>query len=132
MRGYGVRDVDQPRRRSRISAEHAAARRAYDFIARVRNEAHFATGRRTDLLSLDLQPALASGLGYVAKRGIIASELFMRDYYRRAQELRGFRQLRAAGRRPAPRPSPLRASTQAAARGRYEVRDGRLLPRAAG
>ncbi|HEV8630973.1 MAG TPA: ACT domain-containing protein, partial [Thermoanaerobaculia bacterium] len=52
-----------------------------------RNEAHFATGRKTDLLSLELQPDLASNLGYQAKGGLLASEIFMRDYYRRASEL---------------------------------------------
>jgi [protein-PII] uridylyltransferase len=132
---YGCRDVDQLLAAGFVSpAEHATARRAYDFISRVRNEAHFATSRRTDLLSLDLQPALASGLGYVAKRGIIASELFMRDYYRRAQELRRFCEaflLRVAG----PSSSRSRFSLRPKAvgpRGRYEVRDGRLLPRTKG
>ena len=45
------------------------------------------TSRRagaTDLLTLDLQPELASGLGYAPRGGLLASELFMRDYYRRA------------------------------------------------
>ncbi len=74
--------------------EYVAARRAYDFLCRVRNEAHFTTGRKTDFLTLDLQPELAQGLGYKARGGLLASEQFMRDYYRRASELhevcRGF------------------------------------------
>jgi [protein-PII] uridylyltransferase len=68
-------------------AEHRVARRTSDFLWRVRNEAHFSTGRRTDFLSLDLQAELAPRLGYQAKRGLLDSELFMRDYYRRATEL---------------------------------------------
>src|SRR5262249_61205340 len=79
---FGCRDVEQLQAEGLIApAEYGAARRAYDFMARVRNEAHFATGRRADLLSLDLQPVLAAGLGYGAKRGIAASALFLRDYY---------------------------------------------------
>jgi [protein-PII] uridylyltransferase len=70
--------------------EHRLVRRAYDYLLRVRNEAHFATGRRTDLLSLDLQDELARRLGYLPKGGMLGSELFMRDYYRRASELAEF------------------------------------------
>lgn len=68
-------------------SEYRVVRRASDFLWRVRNEAHFATGRRTDLLTLDLQAELAERLGYRDKRGLLASESFMRDYYRRATEI---------------------------------------------
>lgn len=88
---FGCRGLDDLRADDHISgAEYASARRAYDFIARVRNEAHFATGRQTDLLTLDLQVVLAPNLGYESKRGLLASELFMRDYYVRASELHQF------------------------------------------
>ncbi len=68
-------------------ADYAAVRRAYDLLLRVRNEAHFATGRKTDLLTLDLQAELAARLGYRDRGGLLASELLMRDYYRRASRL---------------------------------------------
>jgi [protein-PII] uridylyltransferase len=88
---YGARELDDLRATDHISgAEYATARRAYDFIFRVRNEAHFSTGRRTDLLTLDIQPQVAAGLGYEPKRGLEASEIFMRDYYQRANELHRF------------------------------------------
>ncbi len=88
---YGARGLDDLRAADYISgAEYAAVRKAYDFIFRVRNEAHFSTGRRTDLLTLDLQPQVAAGLGYESKRGLEASEIFMRDYYQRASELHRF------------------------------------------
>ena len=67
--------------------EYAALRRAHDFLLRVRNEAHFATGRKTDLITLDLQGDLATRLGYTPRGGLLASELLMRDYYRRAFKL---------------------------------------------
>src|SRR5262249_45863 len=88
---HGCRVLDDLRAEDHISgAEYAAARRAFDFIARVRNEAHFSTKRRADLITLELQPALAANLGYKDKRGLLASELFMRDYYQRANELHNF------------------------------------------
>jgi [protein-PII] uridylyltransferase len=67
--------------------DYAAARQAYDFLLRVRNEAHFTTGRKTDLLTLDLQGELARHLGYHDRGSLLASELLMRDYYRRAFRL---------------------------------------------
>jgi [protein-PII] uridylyltransferase len=88
---FGCRNLDDLRAEDFISGtEYGAARRASSFIARVRNEAHFATGRRADLITLELQPTLASNLGYKDKRGLLASELFMRDYYQRANELHQF------------------------------------------
>ncbi len=106
--------------------EHRRTRRAYDFLLRVRAEAHFATGRKTDVLTLDLQPAVAKSLGYEASRGLLASELFMRDYYRRASELH--ETFRSVVRRPpaaAPRRLFATLTKRRPARD-FEVRDGRL------
>ncbi|RMG52076.1 MAG: hypothetical protein D6723_09385, partial [Acidobacteria bacterium] len=84
---FGCRTLEDLRAEALISgAEYAAIDRAYNFVARVRNEAHFCTGRRTDLLTLDLQPTLAAHLGYESKRGLLASERFMREYYERAHD----------------------------------------------
>ncbi len=60
---------------------------AYDFLLRVRNEMHFATTRRTDLLSLDLQQQVARSFGYTDNSELQASESFMRDYYLHARRL---------------------------------------------
>lgn len=122
---YGLSRLDDLRAEDAISgAEYASSRRAYDFVSRVRNEAHFLTGRATDLLSLDLQPQVAAGLGYEAKRGLLASEIFMRDYYQRAQELNDFCASflsRSTARRRA-----RRDSTRMEIAASYEVRQGRL------
>ncbi|HEY6333203.1 MAG TPA: [protein-PII] uridylyltransferase [Blastocatellia bacterium] len=88
---FGCANLDALRAEDHISGqEYSSARRAYEFIMRARNEAHFLTGRKTDLLTLDLQPAVATGLGYKAGRGLLNSELFMRDYYQRARDLHQF------------------------------------------
>lgn len=88
---WGFKDLDELLRAGLVTTNvHARALRAYDFILRVRNEAHFQTGRRTDLIALDLQPSLAQHLGYSDQRSASASEIFMRDFYMRAQELQRF------------------------------------------
>ncbi|MFN0087382.1 MAG: [protein-PII] uridylyltransferase [Blastocatellia bacterium] len=61
---------------------------AYDFLLRARNELHFMTGRKGDLLSLDLQPQVARNLRYEDGGEQQASELFMREYYLQAKRLR--------------------------------------------
>lgn len=60
---------------------------AYDFLLRVRNEIHFLTNRKSDLLSLDLQQQVARNLNYEDTPQQQASELFMRDYYLHARRL---------------------------------------------
>ncbi|MGH2609887.1 MAG: HD domain-containing protein, partial [Tepidiformaceae bacterium] len=85
---YGSRGLRELHREGRLGdADYMIARRAHGFLSRVRNEAHFATDRRADVLTLDLQPELANGLGYQARGGLLSSELFMREYYRRASQL---------------------------------------------
>ncbi len=85
------RTFDELRALSLLPADQLIrAEMAYDFMLRVRNEAHWTTARKTDRLALDLQPALAQKFGYVSSRHLQASEQFMRDYYRRARELQLF------------------------------------------
>lgn len=124
---HGARSLTEAREAGLLSArEHQAALRAYDFLLRVRAEAHFLTGRKTDVLTLDLQPPVAKTLGYVDSRGLLASEQFMRDYYRRASDLHGI--FRSVLRRPteeAPRRLFSALTKRRTARD-FEVRDGRL------
>jgi [protein-PII] uridylyltransferase len=127
---FGSRGLEGLHAEGRISdRDYRAVRRCYDFLARVRNEAHFATGRRSDLLTLDLQPDLAQGLGYEQKDGLLASEIFMRDYFRRASELHAFA---AAFLRRHLEDSPLRVLPslgRARPEPGFEVRAGRLHAR---
>src|SRR5881396_74762 len=55
--------------------------RAYDFLLRLRTDLHYATGRATDVLHLNLQEQIAKRLHYSPRNGQLRSELLMRDYY---------------------------------------------------
>jgi [protein-PII] uridylyltransferase len=88
---YGCQSIDDMRGRDLISEEEQRlAEKAYDFLLRVRYEAHLLTNRKTDRIALDLQPAIAERFGYVSEHHLLASEKFMRDYYHRAQEINWF------------------------------------------
>ncbi|WP_221030057.1 [protein-PII] uridylyltransferase [Actomonas aquatica] len=69
------------------AAELKSFQHAYDFLLRVRNELHFQSRRPTDVLDLEAQPRIALGLGYTTPDILRRVELFMRDYYRAAQEI---------------------------------------------
>ena len=69
------------------SEERKIAERAYDFLLSVRYRMHLLTARKVERVALDLQPALAEEFGYTSDDQLLASERFMRDYYRNAREL---------------------------------------------
>lgn len=54
---------------------------AYDFLLRVRTDLHYATGRATDTLHMNMQELIAQRLGYRQEKGQLRSETLMRDYY---------------------------------------------------
>ncbi len=60
-------------------------RRARDFLWRIRNQLHYATGRKTDQITFDLQPQLATFMGYGEGDGAV--EDFMRHYYLAAKTI---------------------------------------------
>src|SRR5881398_1348715 len=55
--------------------------RAYDFLLRLRTDLHYATGRATDILHMNLQEQVATRLGYSPRKGQLRSEILMRDCY---------------------------------------------------
>ncbi len=55
------------------------------FLWRVRNQLHFATGRRHDVLQHDIKPDVASSFGYQDRDKELGVERFMRDYYLHAR-----------------------------------------------
>src|SRR5881398_1757837 len=61
--------------------------RAYDFLLRLRTDLHYATGRATDILHMNLQEQVAMRLGYSPRRGQLRSEALMRDYYHHTRNI---------------------------------------------
>jgi [protein-PII] uridylyltransferase len=102
--------------------------RAYEFLWRIRHSAHYRTGRKTEHLSLDMQPKLAEQFGYNPGTHLLGSEKLMRDYYRHARELRLFCEAliaRVADREPDGTRRWLRRPTNAANEP-FAIRRGRL------
>lgn len=88
---YGSRTLSDLTAKSIVpERDGLAIQTAYDYMLRVRNELHFITGRRTDLLSLDMQQQVAANHGYSDTSELRASEHFMRDYYLQARRLQRF------------------------------------------
>src|SRR5215470_678668 len=58
---------------------------ALTFLWRVRNELHFLSGHRNDVLSRDVQPQIAKNFGYTSDEVSLGVEKFMRDYYLHAR-----------------------------------------------
>jgi len=100
---------------------------AYDYLLRVRNELHFLTGRRSDVLSLDVQRQAGKNLRFQDSEKLQASEVFMRDYYLNARKLHRLTSMHfeKATRRPAGR-SWLNRVRYTAAPGGFVMRDGEL------
>ena len=60
---------------------------AYDFVLRVRTDVHYATGRATDVLHLNMQEQIAKRLNYREQNGQLRSEALMRDYYEHTRNI---------------------------------------------
>jgi len=61
--------------------------RALNFLWRVRNQLHYHYGKREDRLSFDDQEAIASSLGYRGEDPLLATESFLKDYFRQALQV---------------------------------------------
>ena len=63
------------------AAERKQLEAAYDFLLRVRTEMHYHTNRAQDVLGKNIQPAVATNLGYGDRSPSQRIEKFMRDLY---------------------------------------------------
>jgi [protein-PII] uridylyltransferase len=61
--------------------------RAYDFLLRLRTDLHYATGRATDILHINLQEQIARRLNYSPRNGQLRGEALMRNYYEHARNI---------------------------------------------
>ncbi|MDX6497428.1 MAG: [protein-PII] uridylyltransferase [Blastocatellia bacterium] len=85
---HGYKTLDEMRGHNLVSESEARkVLRAYDFLWRLRHSAHFLMRRKTERLSLEIQPILAEQFGYKPGAHLLVSEKLMRDYYRHAREL---------------------------------------------
>ncbi len=79
---YRTRSLRELQQQEFVSeTERKQLESAYDFLLRVRTEMHYHTSRATDVLSKNLQPAIAHNLGYTERSPSRRIEHFMRDVY---------------------------------------------------
>ena len=62
-------------------------RAAYEFLLRLRTDLHYATGRASDILHLNMQEQIAKRLNYSPRNGQLRSETLMRDYYEHTRNI---------------------------------------------
>ena len=58
-----------------------------DFLLRVRNEMHFATGKHQDQLTFEQQEKVSEALGFESEGTLRGVEVFMRAYYLHAMQI---------------------------------------------
>jgi len=79
---YRTRSVRDLQEREFVTpSERKQLEAAYDFLLRVRSELHYHTNRPMDVLGKNVQPAVATNLGYSDRSPSKRIEKFMRDLY---------------------------------------------------
>ena len=79
---YRTRSLRELEQKEFVSeAERKQLEVAYDFLLRVRTEVHYHVNRPLDVLGKNLQPAVASNLGYTDRSPSKRIEKFMRELY---------------------------------------------------
>lgn len=85
---HGGTTLDEVLKNAAFTKTDAAVfRRAARFLWTVRCHLHFVAGRAEDRLTFDLQPEIASRLGFKDKGGMSAVERFMKRYFLAAKEV---------------------------------------------
>jgi [protein-PII] uridylyltransferase len=85
---YGIQTVEELETCGLFSSkEWQNYSRALGFLWRVRNQLHYFYGRREDRLSFDDQESIASALDYRGQTPFLATESFLKDYFRQALQV---------------------------------------------
>jgi [protein-PII] uridylyltransferase len=85
---YKTRSLEEMEQRGMISGtERKQIEAAYDFLLRVRTELHYQVNRLVDVLTRNLQPAVAWHLGYTDRSPRRRLEAFMRDLYKHERNI---------------------------------------------
>ncbi|HWP23415.1 MAG TPA: [protein-PII] uridylyltransferase [Candidatus Binatia bacterium] len=83
-----VKDLDGLALNGLVSpSDIATLKEAQDFLMRVRNELHFATGKHQDQLTFEQQENVSQALGFQGEGALRGVEVFMRTYYLHAAEI---------------------------------------------
>jgi [protein-PII] uridylyltransferase len=72
------------------SVDREAVDEALDFLFRARNALHYRSGRKNDLLSVDVQEKIAAELGFESDAQKLAVEHFLKTYYVHANTIHDF------------------------------------------
>lgn len=79
---YKTRSLRDLEARDLISGtERRQLEKAYDFLLRVRNELHFFLSKPVDILHKNVQPMMATNLGYSNRSPSVRIEMFVGDVY---------------------------------------------------
>ncbi|MBI2370359.1 MAG: HD domain-containing protein, partial [Deltaproteobacteria bacterium] len=85
---FGGLDLRELQARGVVSEkERLAVERALEFLWRVRNALHYASGRKADQLTFELQAKVAREFGYEDRPGHQGGEQFLQAYYQVAAEV---------------------------------------------
>jgi [protein-PII] uridylyltransferase len=85
---YRTRTLAELQKAGFISeAERKQLETAYDYLLRLRNELHYLTGRPVDVLTRNIQPAVAHNLGFSDRSVSRRLEKFMRHVYLHARNI---------------------------------------------
>jgi [protein-PII] uridylyltransferase len=85
---YRTRSLEELQQRELISeSERKQLETAYDYLLRVRNELQYHADRAVDVLTKDLQPAVAHNLGFTDRSPSRRLEQFMRELYTHARNI---------------------------------------------
>src|SRR5207248_1627155 len=108
--------------------EVTAARGARDLLWKLRNELHYATGRRDDRLTFDNQRRLAEAFGYAGDGEELGVEKLMRDTYIALQEIARASDalIDRCAVEDAPRPAPRRVAKAQPIDAAFKLWNGRV------